>query len=79
MNLKTKHFLDIVKNLPETIRSNYVEIWKEYQEENSSESKIVHQIDRLEMVLQAKTYEKEGGFEEEQDQTFFRICKKGHY
>ena len=73
--LENNAFFDIVKNLPETIRLNYVEIWREYQEENSSESKIVHQIDRLEMILQAKTYEKEGMFEEEQIKPFLESAR----
>ena len=38
----------------------FYQLVQEYQESNSSESKIVHQIDKLEMALQAKIYEKDG-------------------
>jgi putative hydrolase of HD superfamily len=58
--LENNAFSKILENLPSAIKSQYQEIWEEYQENNSSESKIVHQIDRLEMVLQAKIYEKDG-------------------
>ena len=73
--LENNAFEDIVKNLPETIRSNYVEIWNEYQKENSTESKIVHQIDGLEMVLQAKMYQKEGSLEDEEIKPFLESAR----
>lgn len=60
MELENSAFSKILENLPSTIKSQYQKIWEEYQENMSSESQIVHQIDRLEMVLQAKIYEKEG-------------------
>jgi len=58
--LENNAFLEIVENLPYAIKSQYVKIWKEYQENNSSESRMVHQIDKLEMALQAKLYQKDG-------------------
>ena len=58
--IENNAFYEIVENLPESIKLEYVEIWKEYQNQISIESKIVHQIDRLEMALQAKTYQKDG-------------------
>lgn len=58
--LENNAFFKILENLPSSIKSQYQKIWQEYQENDSSESKIVHQIDRLEMILQAKIYEKEG-------------------
>ncbi len=59
-DLENNAFDEIAKNLPDLIKSQYLEIWKEYQENISPESKIVHQIDKLEMALQAKMYEKSG-------------------
>ena len=59
-NLENNAFHEIIKNLPDFIKSQYLQIWQEYQESNSVESKFVHQIDKLEMVLQAKIYEKDG-------------------
>ena len=74
--LENNAFEDIVKNLPETIRLNYIKIWNEYQKENSTESKIVHQIDRLEMVLQAKVYQKEKSLKDEEIKPFLESARK---
>ena len=52
----------------------YLEIWQDYQESNSPESKIVHQIDRLEMVLQARLYQEEG-HSKEKLYSFFESAK----
>ena len=60
MELENNAFHKIIENLPDLIKSQYLQIWQEYQENSSPESKIVHQIDRLEMALQAKVYEKDG-------------------
>ena len=51
---------EIVNTLPNTIKLQYGKIWEEYQKQESPESKIVYQIDKLEMVLQAKMYQKKG-------------------
>jgi putative hydrolase of HD superfamily len=72
--LENSAFNEIVKNLPDLIKSQYLQIWKEYQENNSLESKIVHQIDKLEMALQAKIYEKDGYSQEKLDD-FFESAK----
>jgi putative hydrolase of HD superfamily len=58
--LENNAFNEIIKNLPDLIKLEYLQIWQEYQEKNSQESNIVHQIDKLEMALQAKIYEKDG-------------------
>ncbi len=62
--LENTAFFEILENLPDKIKSQYLEIWNEYQENDSPESNIVHQIDRLEMALQARLYQKEGHSEE---------------
>jgi len=72
--LENSAFFEIVQNLPDTVSIQYLKIWQEYQENNSPESKIVHQIDRLEMVLQAKLYQKEG-HSKEKLQSFFESAK----
>ena len=73
--LENNAFYEIVEELPDTIKSQYLKIWQEYQENISPESKIIHQIDRLEMALQAKTYEKEG-YPKEKLVTFFESARK---
>jgi putative hydrolase of HD superfamily len=72
--LENNAFNEIVKNLPDSIKSQYLQIWQEYQENNSPESKIVHQIDKLEMVLQAKIYVKDG-YSQEKLNIFFESAK----
>lgn len=59
-NIENQTMNEIIKNLPSQLEKEFIILWKEFQEEISLESKLVHQIDKLEMVLQAKIYEKEG-------------------
>ncbi|MGC8812283.1 MAG: HD domain-containing protein [Candidatus Aenigmatarchaeota archaeon] len=40
--------------------NDYINLWKEFQEESSEEAKFVKQVDCLEMVLQASVYENQG-------------------
>lgn len=68
-------FLKILEDLPNSIKTQYQNIWEEYQENNSPESQIVHQIDKLEMALQAKTYQNEGHSKEKLE-SFFDTAKK---
>ncbi|WP_458742833.1 HD domain-containing protein [Candidatus Nitrosocosmicus sp. T] len=39
-----------------TLKKKYLQLWHEYQKNRSFESKFVHLIDKLEMVVQAKYY-----------------------
>ena len=47
----------ILKNLPDKIANQYLEIWNDYQKNSSKEANLMHDIDRLEMAIQAKFYE----------------------
>ena len=38
----------------------YIDLWKEFSAQKTREAKIVKQLDKLEMVIQALEYEKEG-------------------
>ena len=58
MDIENKAFDEIIGKLPHTLQSQYNPIWKEYQDNITKESQFVHQIDKLEMVLQAKIYQK---------------------
>ena len=62
--IENNAFYEMIGKLPRSIKSKYEEIWKEYQQQTSLESQIVHQIDRLEMALQAKMYQKSGSSKE---------------
>ena len=72
--LENNTFNEIIKNLPDLIKSQYLQIWKEYQENTSLESKLVHQIDKLEMSLQANIYKKDGHSQEKLE-SFFESAK----
>jgi putative hydrolase of HD superfamily len=51
------HILD---HLPPGTRKEYADIWKEYLENETDTSRLVHSVDRFEMAFQAKTYESQG-------------------
>ena len=74
--IENNAFDEIIKQLPHSIKLEYAKIWKEYQDRISPESLIVHQIDRLEMALQAKTYQKLGS-SKENIATFLETAKSG--
>lgn len=44
--------------LPKGVRGKYIEVWHEYATCETDEAKAVRQLEKLEMALQAKEYEK---------------------
>lgn len=68
--IENKTMKNILENLPPSIQKQYNFLWEEYQSNNSKEAKIVHQLDKLEMALQAKIYFNEG-YPEEKLTSFF--------
>jgi len=50
----------ILNLLPENQRENYLAVWNEYQEGKTKEAKAARQLEKIEMALQAKEYEKIG-------------------
>lgn len=50
----------ILSNLEDSQKSEYLAIWNEYQKNSSKEAKLLHQIDKLEMAIQANEYHKKG-------------------
>jgi putative hydrolase of HD superfamily len=69
-NLENNAFEEIVEALPSSIKSQYLKIWKEYQKNISFESNLIHQIDKLEMALQAKIYQKNTSSKEKVESFF---------
>ncbi|MCE9652471.1 MAG: HD domain-containing protein [Nitrosarchaeum sp.] len=65
----------ILKELPILLQKQYNDLWEEYALNDSAEAKIVHQLDKLEMALQAKIYSDEGYSKEKLD-SFFKSAKK---
>lgn len=74
-DLENNAFSKILKSLPDFLKLQYEKIWQEYQENKSIESQLVHQLDRLEMALQAKTYQTDGHSKEKLE-SFFESVKK---
>ena len=70
MVLENNTMKKILKELPPSLEKQYGVLWKEYQSNNSKEAKIVHQIDKLEMILQAKIYSSDGYSKEKLDSFF---------
>ena len=64
----------ILKNLPSEITEPYFKIWCEYQNNSSQESKLLHDIDKLEMAFQAKFYQ-ENGVSKEKLSSFYDTAK----
>ncbi|RMF28614.1 MAG: HD domain-containing protein [Candidatus Nitrosothermus koennekii] len=46
--------------LPSNIREEYKHLWLEYINNTSKEADLVHQIDKLEMIIQADEYKHKG-------------------
>jgi putative hydrolase of HD superfamily len=74
-DLENNAFNQITEKLPGIIKYKYLKIWNEYQENISPESKIVHQIDKLEMALQAKLYQSDE-YPYEKFESFFESAEK---
>lgn len=51
---------DILAKLPSNIADQYRIIWKEFQEGITKEAALLHDVDRLEMAIQAAKYFSEG-------------------
>ena len=50
---------EILESLPQKIQSNYHDMWDEFSDRETPEARLVHELDKLEMALQAKIYEKD--------------------
>jgi putative hydrolase of HD superfamily len=50
----------ILNLLPERQREKYLTVWNEYTEGKTREAQAVRQLEKIEMALQAKEYEKAG-------------------
>jgi putative hydrolases of HD superfamily len=55
-----KIMTSILRQMPSTIRSNYRNLWEEYQTNKTQIAKFVHKLDKFEMAMQAIQYINEG-------------------
>lgn len=60
INQEDKVMREIIFKLPDNLHKKYLCIWNEYIENKTVNSKFVHNIDKLEMAMQAKSYELDG-------------------
>jgi putative hydrolase of HD superfamily len=59
--LKEKKAINTILNyIPSGLRRNYRKIWNEYLQNKTDVAQLVHKVDKLEMVLQARQYAKQG-------------------
>ena len=50
----------ILSKLPTNLTKEYLKIWNEFQINKTQESEFLHEMDKFEMMLQAKQYITEG-------------------
>jgi len=65
----------VLVTLPKELEKKYFEIWEEFHDQKSEEAKIVKNIDKIEFVLQALEYEKEGHDKEKFDKLWKHMKK----
>jgi putative hydrolases of HD superfamily len=58
--VEDKAMKKIISKLPNSLQEKYLDIWNEYNDNSTVTAKFVHNMDKLEMALQAKEYEFEG-------------------
>ena len=58
MQLEDSSTRQILSTLPEPIKGKLLKLWDEYRKGTSKEAKLVKEIDKLDMGLQALTYSK---------------------
>ena len=73
--LENQTISDIFEKLPEPLVYEYTKIWNEYQKGESKEAELVHEVDRLEMAMQARKYRSEG-LPEDKLEAFFLSARK---
>ena len=65
---------EILSTLPVNLSKSCDDIWQEYIQEKSREATFVHDVDKLEMVVQAAKYSSEG-FSEQKLQLFVESAR----
>jgi putative hydrolase of HD superfamily len=59
--------------IPSNVRKKYTNIWNEYLQNKTDVAQLVHRVDKMEMILQARQYAKEG-YPNKLLAQFFRLC-----
>ncbi len=74
--METDAIEKITSTLPEHLRKKYRALWDEYSAQKSAESVLVHEVDKLDMALQASIYAKDGASSSKNLQVFIDSAKK---
>jgi len=59
-NVENDAMEKILSLLPKDISNYYKELWIEYNNKDSIEARLVYEIDKLELIIQAEEYRKKG-------------------
>ena len=73
INMENKAMIQILENLPSSISQQYIVLWYDFQKNSSKEANFLHEIDKLEMVFQAKFY-LDKGISKEKLRSFFKTA-----
>jgi putative hydrolase of HD superfamily len=73
--LETDTIKEIFSSLPQSLSEEYNQLWNEYLQSETKESSLLHEIDKLEMAIQAAKYSSEG-FSNEKLVLFLDSAKK---
>jgi putative hydrolase of HD superfamily len=65
----------ILSHLPHKLQKKYTDLWKEMESGKSKESKLIKELDKLELVFQASEYEREG-YSKEKLNEFYEFSKE---
>jgi putative hydrolase of HD superfamily len=58
---REKAIRELVSKLPRKVQTSYLGLWTDLRERRSMEARLVHQLDKVEMAFQAKSYGKRTG------------------
>ena len=72
--LESRALAKLLRALPTTIRSSYLEAFDQFNHGSSREARLVRDLDKLEMVVQAAAYER-GGTKRELLNEFWRTAE----
>jgi len=73
INIENKAMIQILENLPSDLSQQYSVLWDDFQKNSSREANFLHEIDKLEMVFQAKFY-LDKGISKEKLRSFFKTA-----
>lgn len=76
LELENNEMQKLLKKLPEKLVEDYQNVWNEFTSCKSQEAIFVHEMDKLEMIFQAKNYF-DRGIPKEKIQTFIDTATNG--